>query len=136
MEEKHSMHEGARPQIYKNAQALRARMTEAEVKLWAELSNNKLLGFKFRRQHPFNRYVLDFYCHKLKLGIEVDGSIHELEGQKILDAQREQHLFEFGLKVIRFTNEEVVNDIEMVKSKIVEIVEAVIGGSAARPPDP
>ncbi len=55
---------------------LRSSMTEAELILWDRLSNNKLGGFKFRRQHPISRYVVDFYCHKVLLVIEVDGRDH------------------------------------------------------------
>ena len=65
------MHAGAKPELFRFADELRERMTEAEEKLWKYL-RKKPLGYKFRRQHPFSLYILDFYCHKAKLAIEFD----------------------------------------------------------------
>lgn len=126
-DEKHSMHEGAIPQIFVNARALRKNMTLAEKKLWKEvLSNRKILGFKFRRQHPFNRYIFDFYCHELKLSIEVDGEIHEENGQKEYDEMRTNHIKEFGITEIRFSNQKVEENIEAVRNKLIEIISNLI----------
>ena len=66
----------AKPDIYKKAKELRKSMTVAEELLWNRLKNNKLGGLKFRRQHPLDIFIADFYCHKLKLVIEIDGEIH------------------------------------------------------------
>lgn len=83
-------------------------MTPAEKVLWHFLKGKSVDGFKFRRQHPIKTYIVDFYCHQQKLVIEVDGSIHDESEQKEYDAGRTYALEEFGLKVIRFRNEEVL----------------------------
>jgi cyclase len=69
---------------------------------------------RFKRQHPILYFIADFYCHRAKLIIEVDGGYHNLQEQYIYDKNRDKELEEFGLKVIRFTNEQVFNDIENV----------------------
>ena len=112
-----NLHKGATKNIFKNARQLRERMTLAENKLWEELRNKKL-GFKFRNQHPFGNYVLDFYCHKAKLSIELDGGYHETEERKFWDKMRTQAIKEKGLVEIRFKNEEIFYDINKVMEKI------------------
>jgi cyclase len=82
-----------------------------EETVWGYLSGNKL-GVKFRRQHPLLFYVADFYCHQLKLVIEIDGSIHNKEDVKINDAIRQKEIEELGIVVIRFDNSQVKNNIE------------------------
>jgi len=67
---------GASPEIHRRAQELRKRMTPCENILWERLKGKHFLGYKFRRQHPLYKYIVDFYCHQLKLVIEVDGSVH------------------------------------------------------------
>ena len=74
--------------------------------------------YKFRRQHPISIYVADFYCHKLKLIIEIDGSIHDSEEAKFNDKRRQQDLENLNLILIRFTNDQVKNEIESVIEKI------------------
>ena len=97
-------------------------MTKSEALLWNYLNNNPW-GYKFRRQHPLFMYVADFYCHQLKLIIEIDGSIHELDDVKRNDIVRENHLKDLGLKVIRFKNEEVLQNLETVLTKIKQNIE-------------
>ena len=116
------MHAGAKPEIFRFAKELRANMTAAEKQLWAFL-RLKPKGFKFRRQHPFNRYILDFYCHKAKLAIEIDGKYHELPEQKNLDEYRTKEIESFGVQELRFTNEEVMNQFEKVKDTILHHLE-------------
>ena len=111
------MHAGAKPEIFRFAEKLRANMTEAERRLWAFL-RLKPKGFKFRRQHPFGRYVLDFYCHKAKLAIEIDGKYHELPEQKKLDKTRTNEIENRGIRELRFTNEEVMTQFEEVQKTI------------------
>jgi len=111
------MHNGAAPQIFKNAARLRENMTVPEKLLWEKL-RLKPLGFKFRRQHPINRYVLDFYCHKLKLSIEIDGGYHLSKAQKAKDTERTKVINDLGIKEIRFSNKEINNDIEIVMLKV------------------
>ena len=112
------MYYGATPDIFKKAKDLRRYETESEKRLWTKLCRNQLMGLKFRRQHPINRFIVDFYCVKIKLVIEVDGNIHELPENKVYDIGRSQILNDFGIKVIRFTNEEIIKDIEKVIKKI------------------
>lgn len=96
---------------------LRSNMTVAEKIVWDVLKNKKL-GVKFRRQHSLGRYVLDFYCHEIGLVIELDGKYHEIENQKVLDKDRDKALEISGLKVIRFKDEDVMERMDMVISKI------------------
>jgi len=111
------MHYGALPLILKKAEELRNKMTHAEELLWNYLKTNEW-GYKFRRQHPLFMYVADFYCHQLKLIIEVDGSIHEVEDVKRNDIIRENHLKDLGLKIIRLKNNDVINHVENVLVQI------------------
>ena len=111
------MHYGAEPSTYKNAQILRNNETQTEKVLWNRL-RNKALGVKFRRQHPIGDYIVDFYCHKLKLVIELDGKYHEKPNQIRMDEFKEEALKESGIKIIRFPDESVVNDIDSVVEKI------------------
>ncbi|MDE0558533.1 endonuclease domain-containing protein [Algoriphagus sp. NF] len=109
---------GASPEIHKRAKELSKQMTPAEKVLWNFLKNKSLEGFKFRRQHPIDKYIVDFYCHQKKLVIEVDGSIHDQLNQKEYDSGRTSVLEEFGLKVIRFRNEEVLDNFQSVIGRI------------------
>src|SRR6187397_1072604 len=84
---------------------LRRDMTPAEKILWQELRANKL-GFHFRRQQIISGFIVDFYCHKAALVIEVDGDIHDLQQEE--DARREKVLGELGLRIVRFRNDDVL----------------------------
>jgi len=108
---------GASNLIFENAKRLRSNSTHAEIILWGYLNSNQL-GVKFRRQHPINDYIADFYCHAHKLIIEVDGGIHNEPDVLANDIARQQHLESFGLKIIRFTNFEIINQIEQVLDSI------------------
>ncbi len=96
---------------------LRNNMTECEKMLWEKISRKQLNGLKFRRQFPIGRYIADFYNHEKKLIIEIDGSIHNQ--QKEYDKNREKYLEASGYNIIRFTNDEVINNINMVIDKII-----------------
>ena len=108
------MYFGATPDVFKKAKELRKFETVAEKLLWTRLHKNQLLGLQFRRQHPIFRFIADFYCPKIKLVIEVDGSIHELPENQDYDIGRRGILNDFGITVMRFTNEQIINDIENV----------------------
>jgi len=97
------------------AKELRRDMTPAEKILWQELRANKL-GDHFRRQQVIAGFIVDFYCHKAALIIEVDGDIHDLQQEE--DARREKILREMGLRIVRFRNEEVVENLSAVVGKI------------------
>ena len=100
--------------ILTNARILRAQLTDAELLLWTLLRGRRFCGIKFRRQHPFGRFILDFYSHDFKLAIELDGSGHNEQEQKVYDAERTKALEGAGIKVLRFWNHEVLNDLEAV----------------------
>ncbi|MGI8636390.1 MAG: HisA/HisF-related TIM barrel protein, partial [Segetibacter sp.] len=101
---------------------MRNNSTEAEDMLWNYLKGGQL-GVKFRRQHPAFLYVLDFYCHELKVGIELDGSIHDFEEVKRNDAIREGHLKELGIKILRSNNKILFNNISIVLKEIRKEIE-------------
>ncbi len=107
------MHHGATPSVFKNAAKLRASMTETELILW-EYLRTKPMGFKFRRQHPISGYVLDFYCHKLRLSIEIDGGYHLKKEQRENDKERTNYLKSIDISELRYTNAQVLNEYETV----------------------
>jgi len=113
-----NMWKGASPQIFSNAKKLRENQTEAEEKFWLAVKDNQIEGYKFRRQHPLSIYVVDFYCHALQLVIEIDGEYHLSEEQQILDKQRTADIEFQGLKVVRFTNDEIMSNLEEAIDKI------------------
>lgn len=88
-------------------------MTVTEKIIWERLCKNQL-GVRIRRQHPVWKYIADYYCHELKLVIEIDGGIHLSKENKEYDVGREITLSEFGIEIIRFTNDQVTNEIEHV----------------------
>jgi len=119
---KQDMFFGAVKTVFENARALRKNMTEAEKLLWFHLKKSPL-GFKFRRQHPLDSFVADFYCHKAKLVIELDGSIHNLEDIKEYDGYRQRIIEEFGLTVLRFTNKQTFSNPKEILEIICEHLE-------------
>ena len=111
------MHDGASPKTFAFAAKLRAEMTVPEKILWVYLKD-KPMGFKFRRQHPIGRYVLDFYCHKKRLSIEIDGKNHDDLAQFVNDVERTGYLNRIGIKEIRFKNEDILHNIDKIKLSI------------------
>lgn len=116
-----NLHKGAVGKLYEYGRELRQSTTEAEKILWEHLRNRKLKGLKFRRQHPIDKFVADFYCHEKNLIIELDGGVHDVKENKEYDANRTFMLNEIDITVIRFRNEEVINEIEEVLQKIVSM---------------
>ena len=100
------------PKLIDRARELRKNLTPAERKLWYDYLRN----FKYRvlRQRPIDHFIVDFYCHSLKLVIEVDGDSHFTEEAEAADRERTQQLESYGIRVIRFTNQEVLQDFEGV----------------------
>jgi very-short-patch-repair endonuclease len=98
------------------ARAMRRAPTEAEALLWNHLRNRHLAGFRFRRQHPIDRFVVDFCCPAVRLVVEVDGGIHK--GMQEQDRARERFLRELGFDVVRFSNEAVLRETDRVLSDI------------------
>lgn len=108
-----------------NARSLRKNMTKAEACLWKYvLSKRRVKGYQFRRQRPIDRYIADFACLPLKLVIEVDGITHTYEEVAKNDVIRQARLEELGFKVIRFTDDEVLTNIQAVY----EIIEQTVKG--------
>lgn len=100
--------------------ALRNTMPKAEVILWAYLKNKQLYGYKFRRQYSVGPYIIDFYCPRLKLAVEIDGPSH-FEFQAIeYDYQRQKYIESFGIRFLRVTNLDIYENIDGVIEKIVE----------------
>lgn len=97
------------------------KMTEAEQKLWEHIRGKKLNRLKFRRQHPLHNYIADFYCHEKKLVIEIDGAVHTTTDNAEYDKGRTYELQELEVTVIRFWNDEVMNDAESVIAKIKKV---------------
>ena len=122
---KRKMFLGADNNIFENARLQRAQPTNAERVLWSYLQNRPL-GFKFRRQHPAGIYIADFYCHALKMVIEVDGSIHDIAENIKNDIERQKYLESEGIKVIRFKNCEVEKELETVQARIEKFIQSII----------
>jgi len=100
--------------ILNNARELRKNQTDAEQLLWGLLRDRSFANKKFRRQHPIGRYILDFYCHEAQLAIELDGGQHNETSAKRYDAERSQFLTQQGIHVIRFWNNEVLQQTDAV----------------------
>jgi very-short-patch-repair endonuclease len=113
--------------------ALRRNMTKAEVLLWLRLKNKQVLGYRFLRQYSVDRYVLDFYCPKLRLAIEVDGESHFVEGAEEYDRERQQYIEALGIKFLRFLNTEIYQNLQGVLQAINEKVTELSAQSVARP---
>jgi very-short-patch-repair endonuclease/dTDP-glucose pyrophosphorylase len=116
------MYYGASHLLFKRAEELRKFCTWEEEEIWNHLSGNSL-GVKFRRQHPLLFYIADFYCHKLKLVIEIDGGIHNKTDVKVNDKQRQKEIEELGISVMRFTNSQVKNNPEIILEQINKKIE-------------
>jgi len=121
------MYFGAKPTLFKLARELRREETEAEKILWSKLNKNQILGLQFRRQHPINVFIVDFFCVKLKLVIEVDGNIHEIPEYEVSDIGRSEMLKDFGITVIRFTNEQIIEEIDYTINQIVITAKQLLG---------
>ncbi len=104
------------PEKLARAKALRHHMTPAEKCLWEALRRNQLDGFHFRRQQVIDGYIVDFYCHAKGLIVEVDGPIHDQQIE--YDAERTDALIARGLRVLRFRNEEIMQNLEGVLDQI------------------
>jgi len=108
------------PCLVKRRKELRRNQTDVEKLLWMKLRNKQILGEKFFRQCSIGPYISDFYCPKKRLAIEIDGSQHLAEESKEYDEERTKYFASYDIKVIRFWNNEVINNMERVIEKIVE----------------
>jgi very-short-patch-repair endonuclease len=119
MESRHRIY----PSILERARAMRHPQTPAEATLWRAL-RNRHPGYKFRRQHPIDRFIIDFYCAEAKLCIELDGASHAEPEQQAYDIARTQYLAALGYQVVRFTNHAVRYNLQAAVAEITRIVEA------------
>lgn len=117
-----NMFYGAGKNIFAKAFVLRNNMTDAENALWEVLKRKDIFNVRFKRQHPIDIFIVDFYCHKCKLAIEVDGDIHLEKEVMEYDDGRAHDIEKFGVKILRFTNNEVLENIESVKQSILNEV--------------
>lgn len=107
--------------LLQRAKELKQKMTPAEELLWKQLRANKFHGCHFRRQQVIDGFIVDFYCHRLGLVIELDGDVHNC--RKEADSIRDSRLAERNLTIIRFRNEDVFRDMDRVLNRIRELVE-------------
>jgi very-short-patch-repair endonuclease len=106
------------PVILAHARELRREMTPQERTLWQRLRGQQVYGLRFRRQHPIHHFVVDFFCYRHKLVVEIDGHSHAEPEQQVYDQARTEWLTQHGLQVIRFTNHDVDTSIEGVLQEI------------------
>jgi very-short-patch-repair endonuclease len=125
------MHAGAKSELFRYAREMRKNPTESEKLLWEILRKFRNSGFIFRRQHPIDIFIADFYCHKLKLIVEVDGEVHENNDARQYDDGRSAELEKYGLNIIRFTNDQVLNETNTVTSQIQNYID---GWTSPSPP--
>ncbi len=107
------------------AREMRKNQTETEKKIWTVLKNKQINNLKFLRQKIIGEFIIDFYCHEIKLALEIDGEIHNK--QKERDIEREDFLkYKFGLDILRYTNKFVLeNDVETIKIKLLEDLKSI-----------
>lgn len=116
------MHLSNDPSTKEFRQKLRRESTAAERILWRQLRGKQILGLKFRQQHGYGAYVLDFFCPTIRLCIEVDGEVHNSSEAQAHDNERTGFLEQQNIKVIRFKNEEIENDVKNVVYRIKEFI--------------
>ena len=112
------MYYGASPKLMAYAHQMRNHATVEEGVIWQKWSEDPLQGFNLRRQHPIATFIADFYCHKVRLVIEIDGGNHLQKSVKDYDDFRDEDMRRLGIHVLRFTNGEVFNEPDIVLEKI------------------
>ena len=105
------------------ARRLRKTATDAEKRLWSRLRNRQVANLKFRRQHPLSNRTVDFFCAEVKLAIELDGSGHLTDNGRKSDLDREIELYEKGIRVLRFFNHDISNNLDGVLNAIIYAVD-------------
>jgi very-short-patch-repair endonuclease len=122
------MYYGAKPVTFETAKILRKNMTLQEKLLWEKLKLKKICGARFRSQHPIDFFIVDFYCHAARLVVEIDGKHHS--NQKDYDDGRSAEMEKHFIKVIRFTNSEVENNID----NVIKVIEDEVKKRSQSPP--
>jgi len=110
--------------LIEQAREFRQNPTKAEAVLWDRLRGRQLGEYKFKRQRVFGPFILDFYCPECKLAIELDGEIHQR--QQEYDAQRTERLQSFGVTVLRFNNQDVIDETDQVLEEILELCKELV----------
>lgn len=121
------------PKLKEFARQLRNNSTKSEIRLWKCLKGRQMCGYDFHRQKPLLNFIADLYCYELRLVIELDGYTHQFEETIIKDEIKERELKEIGLNVLRFEDNEVMNDIENVLRTIENYIQQY---EAEHPPNP
>ncbi len=123
------------PKLKELARELRTKSTKSEIKLWQYLKSKKMMGCDFHRQKPIDNFIVDFFCNKLKLAIELDGYTHTFEEIAEKDAVKQERLKELGITVLRFCDEDVVKNTDGVLQVIRRFIEDY-EKQKKHPPDP
>src|SRR6266851_9047123 len=106
----------------RQARSFRKKPTDAEKRLWSCLRDRRLVGLKLRRQHPLGERTVDFFCADAKLAIELGGSGHFSESRQGLDLDREIALYEKGIRILRFPNSEILENLENILNSIIYVM--------------
>ncbi|MEK7497027.1 MAG: endonuclease domain-containing protein [Patescibacteria group bacterium] len=120
------------PSLKKKRQTLRHNQTPTEQLLWQKLRNKQILGVKFYRQYSIGNYILDFYCPYYKLAIELDGSQHLVETKIQHDSERTIFLNNYGVRVLRFYNNDIFNNLNGILEKIIDEIDKL--SNSSQPP--
>ncbi len=110
-------------QFQKRRRALRNNMPKSEIVLWSKIKNRQIYGERFLRQYGVDQYVLDFYCPRLKLAIEVDGDSHFMPGAEEQDKSRQEYVEALGIHFLRFTNVDILENLDGVCQRIFQVIE-------------
>ncbi|WP_421805533.1 endonuclease domain-containing protein [Flagellimonas sp.] len=110
------------PKLKELARLLRRNATKSEIRLWQKLKRDQMHGYDFHRQKPIDEYIVDFFCNKLRLAIELDGYSHQLEGTWKKDVVKTKRLNELGIQVLRFSDTQVLYDMDNVLRAIEEYI--------------
>jgi very-short-patch-repair endonuclease len=117
------------PEKLTEAKRFRKQMTQAETAFWELVRNNKVHGFHFRRQQVIAGFIADFFCNQLKLIVEIDGGVHEQ--QKNYDVERERIISLRGLTIVRFSNAEIIYNLNTVKQRLELTINSITAPSTA-----
>jgi very-short-patch-repair endonuclease len=108
------------PSLKEKARYLRKNSTKTEIYLWSKLRKKQILGFDFDRQVPIDHFIVDFFCKELMLAIEIDGSSHD--GKLEYDIFREEKLNKLGISILRFTNDDILDNMKYVINEIKKVI--------------
>jgi imidazole glycerol-phosphate synthase subunit HisF len=127
---------GAKAELFELALQMRKNPTQAEKCLWIAIKKFRKEGYPFRRQHPISFFIADFYCHQVKLVVEVDGKIHLTSENIERDDNRSAEFEKFGITIIRFTNDQILSDLnyvlEQIKIQIDNLSSPALAGAGDR----